>query len=139
MLKKGDILIIEDDSDDRDYIEEVFVELEVTNSRKYVANAYDALEYIKAHSSKPFIVISDINMPMMNGFDLRKIILENSELTKKYAPYIFLSTSNDEAWVNKAYELSVQGYFQKPSIYSDLKKTVQQILDYWNNSLTPVV
>ena len=139
MVKKGDILIIEDDSDDREYIEEVFLELNVKNERKYVSNAYDALEYIKAHSSKPFMIISDINMPMMNGFDLRKIILENMELTKKCSPYIFLSTSGDEAWVNKAFEMSVHGYFKKPAIYAELKATVQQILDYWNNSLTPVV
>lgn len=139
MIKKGDILIIEDDEDDRDYIEEVFTELGVPNIRKYAANAYDALDYIREHNNKPFIVISDINMPMMNGLELRKIILENSELTKKCSPYIFLSTSADETVVDKAYELAAQGYFQKPAQYNDLKITIQQILNYWNNSLTPAV
>jgi CheY-like chemotaxis protein len=139
MKRNGEILIVEDDEDDRDYIELVFSELGIVNKRVYMSNAYDALDYIRNHDHKTFMIISDINMPRMNGFELREAILAEAGLSEKCTPYIFLSTSGDEKWVNKAFKLSVQGYFKKPSVYNELKVTVQQIVDYWNNSLTPSI
>jgi len=139
MTRSEHILIIDDDRDDREYIEEAFVDLDVQNERIYVSSASEALAYIESHSGKPFLIISDINMPVMNGFELRKIILENSDLTKRCSPYIFLSTSGSDDWVNKAFELSAHGYFKKPAAYSDLKTIVHSILNYWNSSLAPVL
>ena len=137
MNKKGEILIIEDDEDDREYIEAVFSELSYENERVYVNDAYAALDYVRQHDKNPFMIISDINMPGMNGFELRDIIFSDPELNKKCIPYIFLSTSDDEALVAKAFKLSVQGYFKKPNDYEALKSVINQIMTYWITSCTP--
>ena len=137
MNKNGEILIIEDDEDDREYIESVFTELQYENPRVFVNDANAALDYIRQHDKHPFMIISDINMPGMNGFDLRNIIFSDLQLNEKCIPYIFLSTSDDADLVKKAFKLSVQGYFKKPNEYSELKSVIKQIMEYWIKSCTP--
>ena len=81
----------------------------------------EALAYLTAESSEPFIVFSDINMPKLNGMELRRQIHENEDIRLKTIPYLFFTTIAEQEAVIDAYSKSIQGFFVKPSKFQDLK------------------
>lgn len=137
MNKTGEILVVEDDQDDRDFLSDIFESLKVSNKVVYFEDPTSLLPYIKAMNNKPFIILSDINMPKLNGFELKKLINEDEELCRKCVPYIFLSTSENPENIKKAYELSANGYFKKESNFLTYKSMIYDIITYWKRSYIP--
>ena len=127
----GPIIILEDDLDDQEILREILVELKVPYRLDFYIAAKDVLEYLNTTTEQPFIIISDVNLPSMNGLELRQVINENDYLRKKSIPFIFFSTSSDQYAVKQAYNLTVQGYFVKQHSLVEIKETVKLILDYW--------
>ncbi len=64
-------------------------------------------------SFHPDIIVSDISMPVMDGFRLRKILMEDPEL--KLIPFIFLSARGEEQDLLDGYELDITDYVVKTS------------------------
>ncbi|MCH7516763.1 MAG: response regulator [Bacteroidetes bacterium] len=62
-------------------------------------------------SFKPDIIISDIMMPNMNGFEFRNYILERTEL--KSIPFIFLTAKSEEQDILDGYEQDIADYVIK--------------------------
>lgn len=137
MRKNGEIIIIEDDEDDRTILKDIFDILNYPNKVTFITDPLDAIPYLSDSSVIPFIILSDINMPKINGFELRAQILANEEISKKCVPYIFLSTSKNPENVLSAYDCHSQGYFQKQDDFSRYKILLQNIVDYWTTCLTP--
>lgn len=137
MRRNGEIIIIEDDDDDRALLKEIFESLEYPNKITFIEDPMDAIAYLSNPLVTPFIIFSDINMPKINGFELREQILANSEISFKCVPYIFLSTSKVPENVIKAYSCHVQGYFKKEDDFLKFRAVINTILEYWITSLTP--
>jgi CheY-like chemotaxis protein len=131
MPKSGPIIIVEDDPDDQDLLKEVFNELKIVNRLCFFSNAREALDYLLTTSEKPFLIISDINMPAMSGLDFLKFINEHDQLKGKGIPFIFLTTSNDQLLMKEAYDTSAQGYFVKPISIGTYGQLIKTIVDYW--------
>jgi CheY-like chemotaxis protein len=127
----GPILIVDDDQDDQDMIERIIVNMNVENERKKFYDGEQLLQYLRTTSERPFIIICDINMPMMNGLQLKQEIEADPMLKKKSIPFVYLSTTANPQQVRKAYELTVQGFFVKGQSYDALKGSVNQIIQYW--------
>ena len=89
------------------------------------------------NSTVPFVIISDVNLPRMSGFELREKVLNESSIRDKSIPFIFWSTSASEAQVKRAYDLSAHGFFLKGRTYNELKNKIQEMVKYWSDSLTP--
>lgn len=136
MNKQGPIIVIEDDPDDRDILSSIFKELEHPNEIIFFENGADALEYLQG-DVYPFIILSDINLPKLSGFELRQMVHTNEGLSAKCIPYLFFSTSVDKKAVYEAYTMSVQGFFLKPDSYQKLKNTINVIIQYWNECYSP--
>ena len=135
--RKGPIIIVEDDADDREILAEVLYDLDLENEVKFFTCCQDVITYLMDTSDKPLMILSDINLPVMNGLEMRQSINENDYLRKKSIPFIFLSTSGKKESVDKAYELMVQGYFQKPNSLKELKDTLLMVINYWKVCLHP--
>ena len=127
----GPIIIVEDDKEDQEVLAEVFNELEIQNEIKFFKEGTSVLTYLRTTSDKPFIIITDINMPMMNGVELREEIYKDDFLRKKSIPFVFLSTTDGRRIINKVYELEVQGFFQKEVSYQAVSNQIKLIIDYW--------
>ena len=89
MNKYGPIIVIEDDQNDQDMLIEIFNELNYDHELIFFGNGELALEYLTATDSKPFLIISDINMPKLNGMELREKIHNNEDLRLKCIPSRF--------------------------------------------------
>src|ERR1044071_6094843 len=96
MKMHRDILIIEDDEDDRDILQEIFRDLGYKNNLVFFSDSTQVVDYLRRPDIQPFIIISDINMPKLGGFELRNIILNEEVLADKDIPYIFISNAQDE-------------------------------------------
>jgi CheY-like chemotaxis protein len=137
MNKTGEIILVDDDFDDVDIFTSVYEQLNYSNKLVVFENGLEALNYLKQPDSNPFMIISDINMPMMNGFQLREHITSDKTLNAKCIPYIFLTTSDDEKSVEKAYGLSVHGYFRKDPNFRVFREKFKHIMDYWFSGIVP--
>ena len=95
MRKDGPIVIIEDDLNDQELLGEVFKELNYPNQIVFFSNGEDALQYLTSSDETPFIILSDINMPKLNGFELREMLHGNERLRLrlKCIPSLFFTTS----------------------------------------------
>ncbi len=137
MNRNGPIIIIEDDPDDQEILIEVFQSLNYENEIIFFPDGLKALDYLISTEIKPFIVFSDINMPILNGMELRKKIHENEDLRLKSIPYLFFSTSAEQQHVIDAYSNSIQGFFIKPSTFPEIRDTIKTIIDYWLKCVSP--
>ena len=72
MDKTGPIIIIDDDLDDQDLLRELFAELKLDNEVRFFPEGESALDYLSNPAIRPFLIISDVKMPRMDGFELRK-------------------------------------------------------------------
>ena len=83
------------------------------------------------------MILCDINMPVMNGLELRQRINNDEEMRKKSIPFIFLSTAARSTDVNKAFDLSAQGFFVKESTFNEMENALRVIVDYWDKCKHP--
>jgi CheY-like chemotaxis protein len=137
MNKAGPIIIIEDDEDDRDLLTSAFKSLKIDNPIMFFEDGHDAFEYLLDVKVKPFLVISDINMPKLGGFELRDRIHSNDELRIRCIPYIFMTTASSPTFIIQAYSKSVQGFFIKPNSFPALQSIIKKIVEYWNECAYP--
>jgi CheY-like chemotaxis protein len=132
MKTRGPIVIVEDDLDDQEMLKEVFQEIAIVNPLRFFLQCLPAFEYLQTTLEKPFLILSDINLPVMTGIEFKKKIDEDRQLREKSIPFIFFSTSANKQTVNEAYKtLTIQGFFQKPSKVSEFKEVMLSILQYW--------
>lgn len=136
-MNTNPIYIVDDDHDDEQMIKESFMELGIRNEVKFFWSAEGVLKELKNNPVVPFLIISDVNLPKMSGFELREKILGEASITHKSIPFIFWSTSVSEAQIKRAYDLSAHGFFLKGKSYTELKDKLQEIVKYWDDSLAP--
>lgn len=137
MNKVGPVIIIEDDQDDQDLLKEIFIKLGYKNERIFFKDGDEALAYLDQTDVHPFLILSDINMPRVSGFELRKKINTNEKLQMKCIPYLFFTTNANKNSVIEAYSMSVQGFFVKPNTIHALESSIRKIMEYWIECIAP--
>ncbi len=137
MNKNGPVIIIEDDEDDQMMLQEIFVKLAYSNKIIFFKDGNEALEYLNKTEIIPFLILSDINMPKINGFELRNMVHTNAELHQKCIPYLFFTTNSTKKAVVEAYAMSVQGFFVKPNNMPKMESTIRKIMEYWKECIAP--
>ncbi|MCW3120770.1 MAG: response regulator [Flavipsychrobacter sp.] len=137
MNRNGPVVIIEDDKDDRELFLHAYKGLGFENEVVFFKDGEQALEYLSNTEALPFIILSDINMPKLNGFDLREAIHKDINLQIKCTPFLFFTTASSHQEVIDAYSLSVQGFFIKPYTLQELKDTIRVIMEYWQKCSAP--
>jgi CheY-like chemotaxis protein len=137
MNSNGPVIIIEDDDDDQVIFKDVFQNLGYLNEILFFEDGQAALDYLNTTEVLPFIILSDINLPRMDGFALRNKIKLDAKLQLKCIPYLFFTTASSQKAVVDAYSLSVQGFFVKPNSVPELEKTIYLIVEYWKRCVSP--
>ena len=138
MSKLGPIIIVEDDLDDQEMIQEAMHELGIKNELVFFDRSLKAFDFLKSSSQQPFLILSDVNLPIQNGIEFKRQIDEDRQLRQKSIPFVFYSTAVDKNSVDTAYqELTVQGFFKKKNKYDELKSDLKLIVDYWRTCKHP--
>jgi len=137
MNKIGPIVVIEDDAEDQEILVEIFKNLDYKNPIIYFSDGEEALQFLIDTKIKPFLILSDINMPKLTGFELRQKVHTNEDLNLKCIPYLFFTTTSAQKAIVDAYSQSVQGFFIKANSVDKLKNTIKKIVEYWQECEAP--
>lgn len=86
----GAIVIIDDDFDDREIFEEILHELGYKNSILHFDDGRAALDFFRETKEDIFIILSDVNMPKIDGIRLREIITADESCGINVSPLFTL-------------------------------------------------
>src|SRR4051812_46144676 len=103
MSRTGEIIIIEDDRDDREFFSAIVRDLGLKNDIVWFDNTDQAYAYLMTTAKSIFIIFTDINVPGRNGLEFKKKIDSEPKLRKKSIPFVFYSTLASQREVNEAY------------------------------------
>jgi CheY-like chemotaxis protein len=116
---------VEDEENDALLIRRAFERAGINDSLQRVCNGLEALAYLSGDPPfqdrnrypLPFVVMLDIKLPLMDGFEVLKWIRKQPAFLSLCV--VMLTSSDDMRMVNRAYRLGANSFFVKP-------------LDFWN-------
>lgn len=122
---KHTILIVDDDLEIIDLFQKYFYDI---YNIFYGVNGKDALEKIEKMPVKPDLIISDIMMDIMDGYEFRKELLKKDEY--KYIPFIYLTAKTSKQDVVYGYQNGIIGYIKKPFELEELYLLINNLIDF---------
>lgn len=133
MLIEDIIFLVADDDPDEHYlIHNAIKELNIPAEVHSVFTGFQLFEFLfsrgmyeNIQNPLPHVIITDINMPVLNGFDVIKTVKETEQLNNIII-YILTTSSREEDKV-KALALGADGYYIKPNNFDKLKEIVKEI------------
>lgn len=125
------IIIAEDDVDDADIIRHTFNKNPDFAKVSLVANGEELINYLEDTSNEtPDIILTDINMPILDGIEALKQILNNNNL--KTIPCFVYSTSINPVYKEKCDLMGVKAYLIKPysiEAFDEIPKSILSIIE----------
>lgn len=117
--------------DEEDIAKLIALSLEKNNfSTKYFLNGKEFLEFLK--EKKPDLIILDIMLPDIDGFEICKYLKSNIDL--KNIPVIMLTAKQDEIDKILGLEIGADDYITKPFSQRELIARIKAVLRRWNET-----
>ena len=116
------ILVIDDDETIRAALRRIF------EAEGYkIITAADGTQLSDVLDDSPIdLIVLDIGLPWLNGYELAKLLKEHEDLRK--IPLIFLSGKTSELDVKRGFEVGADDYIKKPFDVDNIKKAVATLL-----------
>ena len=127
MDKRQKILIVDDSKFNRDILKEILGE---TYNYLEAENGNQAIQMIGENIGIDLMLL-DINMPQMNGFEVLKI-MKRSQCIEE-TPVIMISSEESVDTMREAYEMGITDYITRPFDSVIVKKRVQNTLSLYAN------
>src|SRR3982751_6702655 len=125
MLK---ILVVDDELDVKDLFQQRF-RREIRNAEfqlDFANSGEEALTYLKGHSSEVILILSDINMPGMSGFELLRHIRQDFKVPP--SPVVMMITAyGDPDSQKQAVDLGANDFLTKPLDFAVLKQKLREV------------
>jgi two-component system chemotaxis response regulator CheY len=122
----ANILVVDDSAAIRKILQRVLNQTDISLGAILEAgDGQEALESLKAN--KIDLVLSDINMPKMDGLQLLATLKANPQW--KHIPVVMITTEGGEAKVGEAVRLGASGYVRKPFTADQIKEKLSGILE----------
>lgn len=119
-----DVLIVDDSAAIRKILQRVLLQTDVTLGKVLEAgDGLEALETLK--SNKVGLILSDINMPKMDGLQLLGKLKADQE--HREVPVVMITTEGSQAKVMEAVTLGAAGYIRKPFTAEQIKEKLASI------------
>lgn len=116
------ILVIEDDETMRRALSRIF-----EADGHSVRAAADGTQLSTVLDDHPIdLIILDVGLPWINGFELAKLLKEHKDLQE--IPLIFVSGKTSELDVKRGFEVGADDYIKKPFNIDEIKKAVETLL-----------
>ena len=131
------ILLVEDNQDDIALTLRAFSKIHFKNKVITVEDGEEALNYLFCKGKfqgrnpldLPSVVLLDLKLPKVNGFEVLKAIRENE--STKLLPVVFLTSSKEEMDIINGYKLGVNSYIRKPVDFEKFFEAIQTLGVYW--------
>jgi CheY-like chemotaxis protein len=116
------ILVVED----QDHIREAVILILSIEGYKTVGANNGAEGLLIVYKDRPKLILCDVTMPVMDGFQMLEKLRQNPELST--TPFVFMSARTDEKNISRAQELGVEEFLPKPVWPPDLMRVVHKYL-----------
>lgn len=131
------VLLVEDDENDVLFVQRAFKHAGILNPLQIARHGDEAIEYLDGKGAfvdrerfpLPVFVLLDLKMPRRSGLEVLEWVKDRAGL--KRIPIVVLTSSKNDADVNKAYELGVNSYLVKPVSFEGLIELVKSLQLYW--------
>lgn len=131
------ILLAEDEETDVLWFRRALSKAGIARPLVSVPNGREAIRYLqgeepfadRAHHPLPALIVLDLKMPLVDGFDVLRWLQTRADL--KHLPAVVLTSSNQSADRRRAFELGAREYFIKPSNPTHLVAVVQGLNALW--------
>ncbi len=121
------ILIAEDDIDDAETIFDSFSANPLFSKVDLVSNGKELLDFLENASEKPDLILTDINMPIVNGIEALEQINEDEVLRE--IPAFVYSTAINPVYAAQCEALGTKGFLTKPFSLKDFNEIPNKILN----------
>jgi len=130
------VLLVEDDLNDIFLVKRAFKKARIPNPLQVATDGAEAIRYLQGegrygdrHSHPlPGLIVMDVKMPRKTGFEVLEWIKRDRIL--KRIPVVIVSSSDETADINKAYELLANAYMVKPVDFRAVETLFQSITHY---------
>ncbi len=120
-----DVMIVDDSAAIRKILQRVLVQAGVALGTVHEASdGNEALAVLK--TTKVGLILSDINMPNMDGIELLTKIKEDAEI--RTVPILMVTTEGNQARVMQALQLGAAGYVRKPFTADQIKEKLTGVI-----------
>jgi CheY-like chemotaxis protein len=131
------ILVVEDNDDDVALIRRAFRKTSVTKRVEVARGGAEALAYLfgrppyddRTRYPLPDLVLLDLKMPRMDGFEVLEIIKSASRTRR--IPVVVLTSSSESKDVGRSYDLGANSYLVKPVAFEHFSCVVAELEKYW--------
>jgi CheY-like chemotaxis protein len=132
--KPVEILLVEDNPADVRLTIEALKDAKVYNQLNVVSNGADALTYLRrqgpyTESTRPDLILLDLNLPKMGGLEVLDDIKNDPEL--RQIPVVVVTTSQAEQDIIKSYNSHANCYICKPVDLDQFITVIQSIQNFW--------
>jgi CheY-like chemotaxis protein len=129
------LLLIDDNPADCMLAEEAFELYSEQVSIKVIQDGQSALDWLHEQAAKqslPDVVLLDVNMPGMNGFEVLSAL--RNEAIFRHLPVVMLTTSTRQEDVDQAYELIASSYLVKQPDFRGFLDQIDSLVRFWSQA-----
>jgi chemotaxis family two-component system response regulator Rcp1 len=132
--KQVEILLVEDNPADVRLVREALKDSKILNNLSVVEDGVEAMDFLKkkgkyASSSRPDLILLDLNLPRKNG---REVLAEvKSDENLKRIPVVIMTVSDDEKDILLTYNAHANCYIKKPLDFDQFNQMVHSIENFW--------
>jgi DNA-binding response OmpR family regulator len=131
------VLLVEDDENDVFFMQRAFREANITTPLNIVSDGREAIDYLSGkgkYSDRktypiPCLVLLDLKLPYVLGLDVLKWVRSQPEF--KSVIVVILTSSRQDADIERAYACGANSYLVKPADVHQLIAMVKRIKEYW--------
>jgi CheY-like chemotaxis protein len=129
-----EILLVEDNPGDVRLTKEALRDAKVRNTMETVPDGVEAMAFLHKegryqHSTRPDLILLDLNLPKKSGLEVLKEVKADEDLRR--IPVVVLTTSQAEQDIVRSYDSHANAYIAKPVELSQFIAVVKAIEDFW--------
>jgi CheY-like chemotaxis protein len=136
MITLKSIMLVEDDPKDIELTLRSLAECNLANRVLVVRDGAEALDYLYRRGQyadypegNPVIILLDLKLPKVDGFEVLRIIRSDDKL--KSIPVTILTSSHEDSDLIKGYDFGVNAYIVKPIDYHQFTDAIKKLGIFW--------
>jgi two-component system, chemotaxis family, response regulator Rcp1 len=130
------LLVVEDSESDIELLREALSDAEPGIELDIVRHGEDALSFLRREgafsgAAHPDLVVLDLNLPRMGGFEVLRALREDVDPRLRRLPVVVFTTSATATDVDQAYDLHASSFVTKPTAFDHYLETVRAFREFW--------
>jgi two-component system response regulator len=130
------LLVVEDSESDIELLREALSDSEPDVELDVVRHGEDALSFLRREGAferaeHPDLVVLDLNLPRMGGFEVLRALREDVDPRLRRLPVVVFTTSATASDIDKAYDLHASSFVTKPTAFEHYLDTVRAFREFW--------